>query len=74
MVADLRSMVTGKEVNRETATALSHQAFFFETGHSSSSKSKKSSHAPLSSASRLPLTPPRERSSVDPRDEFVDDE
>ena len=70
MVADLRSMVTGKEAVHEKATALSHEAFFFEAGHSSGPKPKKS----LGSASRLPLTPPREKRAIDPKDEFVDDE
>ena len=72
MVADLRSMVTGKEAARETATALSHQAFFFESSPAAHSKGKKS-QAHLGSASRLPLTPPKERSSA-ASDEFVDDE
>jgi len=74
MVADLRSMVTGKEASREKATALTHQAFFFETGSSGSAKPKKSAPAPLGAANRLPLTPPKDKSRVDPADEFVDDE
>jgi len=73
MVADLRSMVTGKEVSKDKATALSHQAFFFESG-ASLGKPKKSAPASLGSASRLPLTPPKERSHADSKDEFVDDE
>ncbi len=74
MVADLRSMVTGKEAGNDKATALTHQAFFFETGSSHSGKPKKSAPAPLGAASRLPLTPPKEKSHSNPKDEFVDDE
>jgi methyl-accepting chemotaxis protein len=74
MVADLRSMVTGKEASRDKATALTHQAFFFESGTHSTGKVKKSAPAPLGAANRLPLTPPKERSHTNPKDEFVDDE
>lgn len=72
MVADLRSMVTGKEAVHDKSAALSHQAFFFESGHGAS-KPKKPQPASLGAASRLPLTPPKEKRPVDPRDEFVDD-
>jgi len=72
MVADLRSMVTGKEAVHDKSSALSNQAFFFESGHPGS-KPKKAQHASLGSASRLPLTPPKEKRPVNPMDEFVDD-
>ena len=70
MVADLRSMVTGKEAIHSKAPAITHEAFFFESAPSSGSKHKKS----LASANRLPLTPPKQNRSIDPKDEFVDDE
>jgi methyl-accepting chemotaxis protein len=70
MVADLRSMVTGKEAVHSKAPAITHEAFFFESAPSSGSKHKKS----LSASNRLPLTPPKQNRSIDPKDEFVDDE
>lgn len=70
MVADLRSMVTGKETAQTKSPALTHEAFFFESAPSSASKHKKS----LAAATRLPLTPPKQKRAIDPKDEFVDDE
>ena len=70
MVADLRSMVTGKEAIHSKAPSLTHEAFFFDSTPSSGSKHKKS----LAAANRLPLTPPKEKRAIDPKDEFVDDE
>jgi chromosome segregation ATPase len=73
MVADLRSMVTGRVAEEKlTTTAHKHdEAFFFEAGHSSHEGPGKQRQASLGSASRLPLSPPRGKS---PKDEFVDDE
>jgi hypothetical protein len=74
MVADLRSMITGKEASHDKATALTHQAFFFESSSSPGAKSKKNTPASLTAASRLPLTPPKDKSRTSSTDEFVDDE
>ncbi len=76
MVAQLRSMVTGTAASKAIqATALSHEAFFFDAAPSKSSgKDSKKKHASLGSASRLPLSPPKPgggKSVSD--DDFVDE-
>jgi methyl-accepting chemotaxis protein len=69
MVAQLRSMVTGESTKSIQATALSHQAFFFEA--SPAAKESKKSQTSLGSTSRLPLSPPKPGKPMD--DDFIDE-
>jgi methyl-accepting chemotaxis protein len=74
MVAQLRSMVTGNTTKAIQATALSHEAFFFEASPSKSSgKDSKKKNASLGSASRLPLSPPKSHGKSVSDDDFVDE-
>ena len=74
MVAQLRSMVTGSSTKAVQATALSHEAFFFDASPSKSSgKDSKKKTASLGSASRLPLSPPKSRGKSVSDDDFVDE-
>lgn len=73
MVAQMRSMVTGETTKAVKATALSHQAFFFEASPAAKSGVKESGkpQSSLGSANRLPLSPPKSGKVAD--DDFVDE-
>lgn len=72
MVADLRSMVTGKVETQLKPTGGSHEEFFFHASAAGSKSPKKNRAGSLSAASRLPLNSPKTKSAAD--DEFVDEE
>lgn len=72
MVADLRSMVTGKVETQMKVSGGSHEEFFFQASAPGSKSPKKNRAGSLSAASRLPLNSPKTKSAAD--DEFVDEE
>jgi methyl-accepting chemotaxis protein len=74
MVAQLRSMVTGDSTSKAIqATALSHEAFFFDASPAKSGKEAKKKAASLGSTSRLPLSPPKPGGKSVSDDDFVDE-
>jgi methyl-accepting chemotaxis protein len=73
MVAQMRAMVTGESSKALKATALPHEAFFFEASPAGKGKeSRKQQQASLGASSRLPLSPPKGgKPAAD--DDFIDE-
>ena len=72
MVAQMRAMVTGETSKAVQATALSHEAFFFEAQPAKGAKESKKP-ASLGAASRLPLSPPKGHNRPPTDDDFIDE-
>lgn len=73
MVADLRTMVTGKKEPSHKVSPSSHETFFFQPSPGERSSSpKKNRPSSLGPSSRLPLNSPTSRRSSN--DDFIDED
>ena len=73
MVADLRTMVTGKKEPSHKVSPSSHETFFFQPSPTERSSSpKKNRPSSLGPSSRLPLNSPTSRRSSN--DDFIDED
>ena len=73
MVADLRTMVTGKKEPSHKVSPSSHETFFFQPSPAERSSSpKKNRPSSLGPSSRLPLNSPTSRRSSN--DDFIDED
>lgn len=75
MVADMRAMVTGESTKSMQPSSMSHDTFFFEAAPAAKSSAKEpKKQASLGSASRLPLSPPKQGGGKPASDDdFVDE-